>query len=415
MSSGFLDRARAARLMEAARLDALVLTDPASLRHATGAFPGVATLFRRAGAALALIPADPAASIAAVVGDLEAASFRAASGLSDIRTHPIWVETASARFDPAGRLDAALTSTACRPAGLDRPETFDATLALGELRALLAERGLSCARIGCEMGFIPAADLAAMQAALPDVTFVDATELVARLRMVKHPTEIAHLTTAAELTVAGLARLRTELRAGLDAAEIAAIWRGEVEAEARRRGLREPLTSWAYISVGPDGFAPGGPARPGDIVKIDVGAVVAGYSADMARTAVIGEPGPAQRQVHAALLGAFDAGLAALTPGRPMREAHRAATTAMREAGFSGFSRGHFGHGLGAGVFNEEWPFVSADCEVEVEAGMMLAFETPYYVRGLGGFIIEDQFLVGARGLECLSPLPRDLWVIDPG
>ncbi|MBB3996352.1 M24 family metallopeptidase [Aureimonas pseudogalii] len=415
MTAGFLDRTRAARLMEAAGLDALLLCRPDSLRHATGAFPGVATLFGRAGAAFALVPADLAAPMAAVVGDLEAEGFRTASGLADVRTHPIWVETARAMFDETGRLDARRTSLGDRASGFARPETFDPALALAALRDLLTERGLSGGRLGLELGFVSAADLRRFEAALPGVTFVDATEIAARLRMVKHPTEIAHLREAAELTVAGLARLRSELREGLSAPEIAAIWRGEVVAEARRRDLREPLSSWAYVSVGPDGFAPGGPARLGDIVKIDVGAVVAGYSADMARTAVIGPMSAAQAQVHEALLGAFEAGLAALRPGRPLCEAHHAATKAMQAAGFEGFSRGHFGHGLGAGVFSEEWPFISADCEVEAEPGMMLAFETPYYVRGLGGFIIEDQFLVTPDGLECLSPLPRGLWVIPPG
>jgi Xaa-Pro aminopeptidase len=40
---------------------------------------------------------------------------------------------------------------------------------------------------------------------------------------------------------------------------------------------------------------------------------------------------------------------------------------------------------------------------------MVIAVEAPYYVRGVGGFIIEDQFLVTPQGLELMSPLPRDL------
>ena len=40
--------------------------------------------------------------------------------------------------------------------------------------------------------------------------------------------------------------------------------------------------------------------------------------------------------------------------------------------------------------FNEEWPFISAQSDVLLEPGMVIAFETPYYIRGLGGFIIEE-------------------------
>src|SRR5207244_1297030 len=136
----------------------------------------------------------------------------------------------------------------------------------------------------------------------------------------------------------------------------------------------------------------GGPARSGDIVKIDVGCVLSGYSSDGARTAVVGRANRAQRQVFDALHRAFDAGLAALRPGRPLREAHAAATAAMHAAGFTTYSRGHFGHSVGASIWSEEWPFIAADCDVLLQPAMAIAVEAPYYIRGLGGFIVEDQF-----------------------
>ena len=40
---------------------------------------------------------------------------------------------------------------------------------------------------------------------------------------------------------------------------------------------------------------------------------------------------------------------------------------------------------------------------------MTLAFETPFYVEGLGGFIIEDQLLVTDDGYECMAEAPRGL------
>ena len=40
---------------------------------------------------------------------------------------------------------------------------------------------------------------------------------------------------------------------------------------------------------------------------------------------------------------------------------------------------------------------------------MVMAFETPWYIRGLGGFIIEDQVLITDSGPEVMAPLPREL------
>jgi Xaa-Pro aminopeptidase len=72
-------------------LDALVLAQPESIKYATGAFPGVATFWRRAGAAFVIIPHD--GPMTAIVGDLQAEAFKAQAKINDVRTHRIWVET----------------------------------------------------------------------------------------------------------------------------------------------------------------------------------------------------------------------------------------------------------------------------------------------------------------------------------
>jgi Xaa-Pro aminopeptidase len=40
---------------------------------------------------------------------------------------------------------------------------------------------------------------------------------------------------------------------------------------------------------------------------------------------------------------------------------------------------------------------------------MMIAYEAPLYLDGVGGFIIEDQMLVDATGIEIINRLPRNL------
>lgn len=385
--TGFIDRARAARLMQAAGLDGMVLIDPHSLRWASGADPGVATLFGRAGAALLLVPADPLLPMAAVVGDLQAAAFQAASGIDDVRAHRIWVDTA--RF-----ADGALLVTGSTP----RPATFDAAAALAQFAGLLAAHGLASARLGIEHAFLPVADAELFNAACPQVRWQNVSPLVARLRAIKQPQEAAWLALAARAAEAGVAALLPAIRPGMQTAAMAAMWREAALAEAARLGAPGVVETWAYIAVGTDGFAPGGPVATGDLIKIDVGCVVAGYSSDSARTAVLGRPHPEASRVHAALLAAFEAGEALLRPGTRFSEIHAATARTMHQAGFPFYARGHFGHSLGAGGFNEHWPFMAADADAVLEPGMVVAFETPWYVRGLGGFMIEDQYAIPQHG-----------------
>ena len=65
--------------------------------------------------------------------------------------------------------------------------------------------------------------------------------------------------------------------------------------------------------------------------------------------------------------------------------------------------------GLGAGLGSEEWPFISARSEVVLEPGMVMAFECPWYIDGLGGMIIENQVLITEGGHETMNALPLDL------
>ena len=151
----------------------------------------------------------------------------------------------------------------------------------------------------------------------------------------------------------------------------------------------------------------------GDILKFDIGVVIGGYSSDMARTVAFGPPSRAARELHAALLAGLEAGLAKLGPGVRLADVHAVMLAAVRERGVAGYARGHFGHSLGNDPFSEQWPFIAADSDVSAEPGMVLAVESPYYVDGLGGFIIEDQVLVTETGIELMSRHPRDLRVYD--
>ena len=410
----YLDRARAQRLMQEAGLDALVLLTPEGFAYATGVPGGPAFMWRRAGAASALVPADAGMPEAAVVYDLLAPRFRAASDIADVRTHPIWVETDDlSGLDPGSNDPASVLAENHRRAGrlpdFRRPTTFDAGACFAQLRDQLAERGLLKGRIGLEFNLLAVADHAALKSAIPEVDWVDGACTIALLRMVKTPAEIAHLRMAVELSEAGTAALVAKIAPGVTRSALAMAWRAGVDAEAAARGVRNLTGVWEYVSVGPDPWGGEATAGPGDLVKVDVGCLISGYSSDAGRTYAVGRASPLQRRLFDALAEAFAAGSAEIRPGRLLSDVFHAAQRGLDRAGFPEFTRGHFGHGLGANVGSEEWPFIAADSPIPIEPGMVLAFETPWYVDGVGGMIIEDQMLVTETGHEPMSRLPRAL------
>lgn len=84
----------------------------------------------------------------------------------------------------------------------------------------------------------------------------------------------------------------------------------------------------------------------GDLVSVDFGATLRGWTGDAARSFIVGEP----RAEDAALIEAADAalaaGIAAVRPGNTLGDVGHAIASTVRSAGY-GLLAGHGGHGIG--------------------------------------------------------------------
>lgn len=412
--NGYLDRERASRLMAELNMDALVLTQPESILYATGSNAGVAATARRAAAALLLVPADLSKPVSAVIGDAQVAEFSKATGIEDVRGHPLWFDSAvmpshaSRDKSAAGTLVALDGSSAL----IKRPAQYWPEVALKQLGDMLEEQGLSSSQIGLELEFVPVADMPLFETTLPQVKWLDASRIVCKLRSIKKPKEIDLLRRAAYLCDQGLYHLRENVREGHVSEDFKQIWRDGVYGAAAMDGREAVDRTWSFASVGDVAFGDGVALKKGDVVRLDLGVVIQGYSSDIGRTWAYGQLSAAQQSVYDALREAYDTCLPLIRPGTSFIEIHRTATDVMHKRGFSNYYRGHFGHGVGASVFSEEWPFIGPDEDGTLEENMVIAFETPYYIDGLGNFIIEDQMLITKDGHETMYTFDKDITFI---
>ncbi len=139
-----------------------------------------------------------------------------------------------------------------------------------ELRALLAEKRLAGKRVGVEYDThgLTAANGRRLDAALDGIAeAIDASDLIARLRLVKSATELAYVRRAAELADAALGAAIAETREGADEGAILAAMHAAI---FRRRGRlpRQPVhhrlrTRRAALSV-QVGASPSRCQRPAD-------------------------------------------------------------------------------------------------------------------------------------------------------
>lgn len=409
-----LDRQRASRIMYQKNLDGLILFSPESFLYATGVSSGVATMWRRAGAVAVFLPANPNIPETAVVSDLFAQNFKNSSHIEDVRENPIWVESNNLDgYNPDGDpqvIIRSLRQNAKYKKGFARPATFDPITCFRHLADAITDCGLNKANIGIEASAVSIREFSALKTSLKTMNLVDATDVIDRLKMIKSAQEIKNLRLAVEIAEYGLCAVRDAITLKVTRDELATVW---TEAIKRHPNSDTLSGAWEYISVGPNPWVGGRPAKPGDLIKVDVGCRVNGYTSDSARTFVLGQPNGVQDQIFEALLAGFNAGAKLLSPGVHLSEVHRSTQRAIREAGFPDYSRGHFGHGLGASLGSEEWPFISADATSVFEPGMVIAFECPWYINGVGGLIIENQVLITESGHEMMNYLPLGLISIE--
>jgi Xaa-Pro dipeptidase len=238
------------------------------------------------------------------------------------------------------------------------------------------------------------------------VELVPAGRPVERLRAVKDAAEVGALRRACAATDQAFEAVLVTLSAGMT--ELDAEW--ALLSALRAAGADGPSFP-SIVAFGPNAAIPHHQPSDrrladGDLVKLDFGALVDGYHADMTRTVVIGSASGWQRELHAEVQ-TIQADLAdAVAPG--VVPAHLDAEMRSRIT-----AAGHpVAHGLGHGVGLEihEDPFLTdGSPAAPLEAGMVVTIEPGIYLAGRGGVRIEDSILVTADGHESLTTSPREL------
>jgi Xaa-Pro aminopeptidase len=259
-------------------------------------------------------------------------------------------------------------------------------------------------RIGFEEQNLPYAGYRALVDAGVDA--VPRSGLVESLRAVKDGEEVAALGRAGVLSDEIFSALARERFSGRTERDLA-WW---VERSFHEHGA-EGLSFEAVVAAGPTASSPH--AVPGDrvieegvLVTIDAGCIVDGYCSDCTRTFAVGEVSERLRELYALCLEAQLAGLAAVAPGVPGREADAASRVAIEDAGL-GWAYGHgLGHGVGQQI--QEAPVLRPESTDTLEPGNVVSVEPGIYLPGECGVRIEDLVVVTEDGNERLTQFTKE-------
>jgi Xaa-Pro aminopeptidase len=234
----------------------------------------------------------------------------------------------------------------------------------------------------------------------------DVRPAILKARRTKLAGEIEKIAHAAALTERGLAKAFAEARPGMTELELSTMIAGEMRAGG---GVpRFIVVTCGERSALADAYATPAKLQKGDLVRFDLGCTVDGFWADMARTAVVGEPTREQQQRYEALSEGEEVQRTLARAGVSAGDLFKVAVERVRQGALPDYKRSHCGHGIGIDV--HEFPTLNAaNQNVALEDGMVLCVETPYYQIGWGGMMVEDMIVIRAKGNDCLTHLPREL------
>lgn len=245
---------------------------------------------------------------------------------------------------------------------------------------------------------------------------VSAERIIAAVRGRKTPEEIARMRVAIATTEQLFDEVGMFARPGMTQREIADFVHGRIADLGVGYAWPQPFNP--IVTCGPESAV--GHAAPGDVVlqrghtlHLDLGIKQNDYCSDIQRMWYVLEEGetsvpPDVQRAFDVVLGAIQAGEAALKPGVPGWEVDAVARQYIVSHGFPEYMHA-LGHLLGrvahdgATVLGPRWERYRGICDLPVEVGNVFTLELHVQVPGRGVVSLEEDVLVTEHDVEYLS------------
>jgi len=268
-------------------------------------------------------------------------------------------------------------------------------------------KGRKRRKVGFDSAQMTVAQLGALRKATGGaVRLQEAPGLVETLRGVKDARELAQMRKAAILASEVVEAATRLLKPGIREFEVAA----EIEYQMRRRGASAPAFE-TIVAFGQRAALPH--ARPtakrlkrGQLVVLDLGAILGKYCSDITRTVFVGKAPEKVKVWYRAVAESQAAAIEKVAAGRSCGEVDAAARGVLAAHRLDRYFVHSTGHGLGLEVHED--PRVAKGQKTLLASGNVVTIEPGVYVPGVGGIRIEDDVAVHRNNKEVLTRASRD-------
>lgn len=241
--------------------------------------------------------------------------------------------------------------------------------------------------------------------------YVSGTPITMPCRLIKSKAELALMQAASNITVEGIRQGISQLREGMTQGDLSSIIS---EAQEKLGGS----SGGALVLFGESSAFPHGSIQPkslkkGDIVLMDCGCDVHGYSSDITRTVVFGAA-PTKRQLEIWELEKKSqlAGFDAARVGATCEAVDAASRKVITDAGFGpGYKLPGLPHrtGHGIGMDGHEWGYIVKGNKQIVQPGMCFSIEPTIAIPGEFGVRMEDCVYITDDGPKSFSSMAKSI------
>lgn len=243
-----------------------------------------------------------------------------------------------------------------------------------------------------------------------DADPVPLTNVVDDLRQVKDADELAAIQHATQLTSEGVQALFGVLRPGMTE-RAAALWLTRWMQDHGATGESFPtIVASGPRSAWPHGQASDKALAANELVTIDCGFYVDGYTSDLTRTVALGDPGDFLKQAYQAVQTAQEKIMAAVQPGVTGGDLDRIGRDYLTQQGYGEAFIHGTGHGIGLDI--HEGPNIGRGWPDVLRPNQVVTVEPGVYFPERGGIRIEDDLQVTTTGHTVLTTVPRNLIIL---
>ncbi len=240
-----------------------------------------------------------------------------------------------------------------------------------------------------------------------DVELVATTDVIEPLRAVKDDDERAAIRAAQAITDAAFDAILDRFSIGVTEQQIARQLETLMMDEGADGLAFDSIVAFGENAAEPHHEPTHRMLEEGDIIKLDFGALAAGYHADMTRTVAFGSPSAELRKVHDIVRASQQAGIDAVRAGVTGADVDAVSRQVIEDAGYGDAFVHSLGHGVGLEI--HEAPSLGRKQDEPLPAGAVVTVEPGIYLPGVGGVRIEDMVEVNDEGCVVVGASNRDL------